>query len=445
MLRSDPTGFPGLGGIGAFCLQCLRRKRVIRHSFLLAGAISLCCLALSSCGPSNAAPSNDYVLISQPSFVKQWDVQIAIHPGDTVKGIYYLDGKVHVLTNKNYDHAVKSDSGELLYNQQVGPADTLLQGGPVLVTNGIAFPTSHTLEIYTRDGVFVRSLDVKYNITNQAVGYHNDVYIGMDFSQGCLAQVDVTQEIDPIQWEYLTFGPIDGPVAVSDGAIFSGSEDGKVRACLEDKSPYWPLLPDSAFDTQSKIFSSVAADSHGCYFSTFSGTLYALDKASGKVKWKYFAGEPLEFGPQVTDSAVYQYVPSLGLTALDKTKKLDLGDQETVDESPVHTPRWNLDSGGKVLGEDDQFVYVVLGRPDETRGLAAVDKQTGKIKFYVHRHDIAFYTSMPKGEMIYGVTPGGLVVALKPVSEPGSYGVIADNFIPATSVPLLDGSVPHAR
>jgi putative pyrroloquinoline-quinone binding quinoprotein len=418
---------------------------VIRHSLFLTGAVAMCCLAISGCGPSAPSTTNDYVLISQPSFVKEWDVQLPMHAGDSVKGIYFLDGTVHVLTNKNYDHAVKGDSGALLYNQEIGSPDSLLAGGPVLITNGIVFPTAHTLEVYTRDGDFVRSIDVKYNITNQAVGNHNYVYVGLDFNQGCLAQVDVTQPIDPVQWEFLTFGPVDGPVGISDNVVFCGSEDGKVRGCLEDRSPFWPLLTDSAFDTGSKVVSGVAVDGRSVYCSTLSGTFFCLDKNSGKVRWKYFSGDPLESGPQITDTAVYQYVPSLGLTALEKTKKMTLGDEETVEESPVHSPKWSLGSAGRVLGEDDQFVYVVLGRPETTRGVAAVDKETGKIKFRTHRRDLAFITSQPKGAMIYGVTVNGLVVALKPVAEPGSYGEIAENLVPENSVASLDGLTAHVR
>lgn len=414
---------------------------MIRHPLFLAGALAMCCLVIGGCGQTAPPAGSDaFVLISQPSFVKVWDVQLPLHSGDSVKGIYFLDGTVHVLTNENYDHAVKGDSGDLLYNNEIGTPDNLLQGAPTLVTDGIVFPTAHTLEVYTRDGNFVRSIDVKYNITNQAVGNLNDVYVGLDFHTGCLAQVDVTQAIDPVQWTYLTFGSVDGPVGISDNVIYSGSEDGNVRACLDDKSPFWPLLTNSAFNTQSKITSGIAVDGHSCYCSTLAGQLYCLDKDNGRIRWQYFAGQPLEYGPQVTDTAVYQYVPGLGLTAVDKTKRLELGDQETVAEAPFHTPRWSLRSAGRVLAEDEQYVYVVLGGPAEMRGVAAVDKQTGKIKFRTHRRDLVFISSEPNGAMMYGATETGLVVAMKPVSEPGSYGEIAEN-----SVPSPDGLTAHVR
>ena len=422
-------------------------KRVTRYSLFLAGAVATFCLILGGCQHQTVAhhPRNDFVLISDPSFVKVWDVQLPLHSGDSVKGIYFLDGVVHVLTNMNYDHAVKGDSGELLYRNPIGTPDLSLQGGPTLVTGGIVFPTTHTLELYSRTGSYIRSIDVKYNITNQAVGNHNFVYVGMDFHKGCLAQADVTQHIEPVQWTFLTFGSVDGAVGISDNIIYCGSEDGSVRACAEDRTPYWTLLPDDAFDTQSKILSAVAVDSTGCYCSTTAGKLYCLDKSSGKLKWQYFAGEPLTTGPQVTDTAVYQYAPDLGLTAIDKTTKMILGNGETAEESPFHLPRWSLKNASRILAEDDQYVYVVLGTPNEMRGLAAVDKQTGRIAFKTHRRDLIFAASQPKASLIYAVTGNGLVVALKPVVEPGSYGEIAENHASEDSLPSFDGWPAHVR
>jgi hypothetical protein len=401
------------------------------------------CTMIGGCGESSTAtPKSSFVLIAQPSFVKAWDVQLPLHSGDSVRGIYFLEGTVHVLTNKNYDHAVKGDSGDLLYENEIGTPDTFLSGGPTPVTNGIVFPTGHTLELYTRDGKFMRSIDVKYNITNQAVGDpgRNYVYVGMDLQRGSLAQVDVTQDIDPVQWTFLTFGAVDGPVALSDNVVYCASEDGSVRACLDDRTPFWPLLPNSTFSTGSRIYSGVAVDSGNCYFSTGAGELYCIDKNNGKLKWQYFADAELDFSPQVTDTAVYQYVPGQGLAAIDKTKKITMADHEVVDEVPFHTPRWVLKGAGRVLAEDDQFVYVGLGRPNQVRGLAAVDKQTGAIAFRTHRRDLVFITADPKGTMFYGVTNGGLVVAIKPVPSPGSYGEIA-----LASQPQNHGLIPHVR
>jgi outer membrane protein assembly factor BamB len=383
------------------------------------------CLFFTGCGgPEETSKPNDFQLISQPSFVKAWDVQLPLHSGDTIKAIYFIDGNLHVLTDKNFDHAVKGDSGELLYRNEIGSPLVSTQGGPTLISEGIVFPTTHTLEVFTRDGSFQRSIDVKYNITNQAIGHGNDVYIGMDFQQGCLAQVDTTQQISPVQWTFLTFGSVDGPAAFSDGVVYCASEDGKVRAAMEDRTPYWPTLPDDAYDTQSRIVAGVAVDGASVYTATTSGKVISLDKSNGKLKWEYYSGEPLEWTPQVSDSGVYQYVPSKGLVALDKVTKMVIEGQETAEDTPFHQPRWTLKYGAKVLAEDDQYLYVSLGAPDHFRGMVAMEKQTGHVVFRSKRADLLFVTAQPKAGLFYGVTKKGLVVAFKPVFEPGSYGEI---------------------
>jgi outer membrane protein assembly factor BamB len=415
---------------------------VIRKPLILACVVGLSSLLFSGCGQTEETTPQKSVfeLISKPSFVKTWDVQVPIHNGDTIKGIYYVDGNIHVLTSKNFDHAVKGDSGELLYRNEIGTPDVTLTGGPTLISGGMVFPTTHTLEVYTRGGNPVRSIDVKYNITNQAVGHGNYVYIGMDFNQGCLAQVDVTQQISPVQWTFMTFGTVDGPVAVSNNIVYCGSEDGKVRAALEDRTPYWPTLPDDAYDTQSKIVSGMAADGDTCYCSTIDGKVIALDKENGRLKWEYYSSQPLEFAPQASDSGIYQYVPDVGLVALDKSKKITINGQQTTEEAPVHTPRWTLKYGATVLAEDDQNLYVTLGTPDHFRGLCAVDKQTGQAIFQSHRRDLIYVAAQPKGGLIYGITRRGLLIAFKPVFEPGSYGEVVMNTPSA-----LNGLQPHVR
>jgi hypothetical protein len=385
----------------------------------------LSCLLFTGCGGGQeTASSNDFQLISQASFVKTWDVQLPLHNGDSIKGIYFIDGNLHVLTNMNFDHVVKGDSGELPYRNEIGTPLVSLQGGPTLVNGGIVFPTTHTLEVYTRDGTFQRSIDVKYNITNQAIGHANDVYLGMDFQQGCLGQIDVTQQIQPTQWTFLTFGAVDGPAAFSDGVVFCASEDGKVRAAMEDRTPYWPTLEDDAYNTQSRIVAGVAVDGASLYTATTAGKVISLDKSNGKLKWEYFAGEPLEFTPQVSDSGVYQYVPSKGLVALDKVTKMVIGGQETAEDTPFHQPRWTLKYGAKLLAEDDQYLYITLGAPDHFRGMVAVEKQSGHVVFRSKRADLLFVAAQPKGGLFYGVTKKGLVLAFKPVFQPGSYGEV---------------------
>ena len=55
-----------------------------------------------------------------------------------------------MLTNKNLRQCRQGRQRRLLYNYEIGTPGFHVVGGPTLVTNGIAFPTTHTLEaVYT--------------------------------------------------------------------------------------------------------------------------------------------------------------------------------------------------------------------------------------------------------------------------------------------------------
>ena len=83
---------------------------------------------------------------------------------------------------------------------------------------------------------------------------------------GCLAQVDMTQAIMPVQWKFLTFGQVDGPVAVSDNVSTADSEDGMSALVWKTDRRSGRCWTDSAFSTGSKIVSGVVTDSQKLLF-----------------------------------------------------------------------------------------------------------------------------------------------------------------------------------
>jgi outer membrane protein assembly factor BamB len=411
--------------LGEFVIRSLeglrqqRRLNTVRNIATCLFAVLLCLAA--GCNNNNAA-QNPVSLVTKPSFVKTWDVRLPLHAGDSITGIYLLDGVVHVVTSQNYDHAVKADGGQLLFLNQIGSADAGLKGGPTEVGDGYAFATTHTLEIFSRDGAFERSVDLGYNITSAPAGDQSFVFLGLDQGGGRFAEVDLTKTYNVINWEVMTFGTVDGAAALADHVVFFGSEDGALRSCLYDRTLYWPLLEDSKFTTGGKIYGDVLVDSKNCYFGSSDGTFYAIERETGKVRWQYFAGPPLEASPQQSDTSIYQYVSGKGLVALDKTRKLVITADESLNEDPGRSPRWVEPNATTFLAEDGQNTYVAEGR----RGrLVALDNKTGQILFTSSKHNnLAFVTADPKTATIYGVTRDGVVMAVQPVLTPGSYGEV---------------------
>ncbi|MBN1402879.1 MAG: PQQ-binding-like beta-propeller repeat protein [Opitutales bacterium] len=89
------------------------------------------------------------------------------------------------------------------------------------------------------------------------------------------------------RWEYKAGGPIISSATESDGVIFFGSDDRKMRALDADSgTEKW------VFATGGKIRSTPAVEQGLVVFISYDGIIYALDEKSGKERWRFqTAGE----------------------------------------------------------------------------------------------------------------------------------------------------------
>lgn len=90
-----------------------------------------------------------------------------------------------------------------------------------------------------------------------------------------------------VKWQFHTGGPVVSSAAVANGMVYVGSTDGALYAVdLERGTLRW------RFATRSRVVSSPAVAAGAVYFTSYDGNLYALDAATGKLKWKFqTAGE----------------------------------------------------------------------------------------------------------------------------------------------------------
>lgn len=84
-----------------------------------------------------------------------------------------------------------------------------------------------------------------------------------------------------IKWAFHTNAPVISSPAIVDGAIYFGSDDGNLYAVNLDGTLKWK------FKTDSRVTSSPAVSSGVVYFESYDSNFYAVDAASGKLKWKF--------------------------------------------------------------------------------------------------------------------------------------------------------------
>jgi outer membrane protein assembly factor BamB len=409
----------------------IRQSRIPRTTLPLIGALLAVLGGCNDQQTPTTLPPGQVIQITGPCFVKKWQTQLRMSPGESVRDIYLIGDTLHIETDQNFDHCLSAAGGDLQFFNQVATPEIQTRDGPAVVTDGFVIARGSALYLYNRDGRLQRGIDLGFTITNQPVSVSpakSLVILGLDESGGRVAEVDVSKDINPVLWEIMTNGLVEGAAAVSAGGIYAGSEDSGVRAFTDDRSLMWPLLPGSCFKAGGQIVSAVRADPpelkqsepHSIYFGATDGVLYCVNTDNGKLRWRYFAGTPLETAPEVTLSTVYQYVPGKGLLAIDRAHKMTLPDGTAAGDDPFPPARWIARNGRRFVAEDDQYAYIQSTSND----LLALDKQTGALAFQSRVRGLRYAAVNLKSSMIYAVTRRGTVVAIQPVLQPGSFGEV---------------------
>jgi outer membrane protein assembly factor BamB len=132
--------------------------------------------------------------------------------------------------------------------------------------------------------------------TAPAIGSDGTIYAGSTDNRLRAFNPDGT-----LKWSYPAGGPIDSSPAIgSDGTIYAGSDDFYLRAINPDGSLKW------RYATEGPINSSPAVDCDGIlYFGSGDSYLRAINP-DGSLKWRYFTGGPIDSSPSVgSDGTVH--------------------------------------------------------------------------------------------------------------------------------------------
>ena len=85
-----------------------------------------------------------------------------------------------------------------------------------------------------------------------------------------------------VKWTFQTHGEVVSSPAIVDGVVYVGSNDGNLYALDQQTgAKKW------AFKTGARVPSSPAVDQGLVYFGSYDGTFYAVESATGKLRWKF--------------------------------------------------------------------------------------------------------------------------------------------------------------
>ncbi len=389
-----------------------------KFSLALTGTVaaSLIFFPLSGCQTANNSPSNSVAstsgLVTANSFVTvaSTDVTPDRMP---VEAVHLVGDSVYVYVRGPEGTRVMNLSRglDVRWARVVGSEDDKVRA-PVRIGSRVIFPTSVAIEIFDSRGNIERKQKLPLPITTNVSATSRGMLLAGVASPtgGRVAFIDPTLTILPIVRDALLGDITSRPVEFQDTA-YAATVSGKVYAIGENNRAVWPLK-DGAFLTDSTISSELVVDDFGLYVAAGDSKLYAIDRISGKIKWRYFAQQHLVATPFVTADRVYQITSDSTLVALDK-----------IEGDPYRKPLWLLSGVRQIVSADDSNIYVVTGSANAPV-VQAVDKSTGKVRFSAQRTDFTSFATNITDSTIYAVTKSGDLLAFRPVLTGAAAGAL---------------------
>src|SRR5437879_6036843 len=157
-------------------------------------------------------------------------------------------------------------------------------------------------------------------IVSSPVSSNGVIYFGSDDHN--LYAVDASTGRQ--NWKFGTLGPVPSTPAVAGGIVYFGSYDGKFYALdAQDGKLKWKFATGGERRFEAKgihgmqpknqtipdpwdvYLSSPVVGQGTVYFGSGDGNLYALDGASGDLRWKFHSGDVAHSSPALADGAVY--------------------------------------------------------------------------------------------------------------------------------------------
>jgi eukaryotic-like serine/threonine-protein kinase len=193
-------------------------------------------------------------------------------------------------------------------------------------------------------------------------------------------------------WKRATGGPVSSTPAVADGFVYAGSYDGKFYALdartgatkwkfattgerrFEAKGIHGFQPKNQTFPDPFDIFlSSPVVVKDTVYFGSGDSNLYALDAASGAMRWKFQTGDVIHASPAFSDGVLFVGSWDSNLYAVDASTGKEKWRFHSGEDAAIHN-QVGFQSSPAVA---DGVVYT--GCRDSN--LYAIDAQTGKEKW----------------------------------------------------------------
>ncbi len=330
-------------------------------------------------------------LLEQAGLKILWEQKLPIKKGETLERLLILDNRIYVITNKHYVVSLNRENGNRIFGRSFSP-DSMPKDGLQLCDNKlVSVAGSRIIAIDPTSGIERRLINAGFGIVCPVAG--NSKYFYMSGVDRRLHAFSVEEKVQIFEVAADNDSMITSVIADEDFAVF-GTDEGNVVSIASGQRPVrlWQ------FDAAGPIVGPVIRDGRSLFFACSDTNIYRIDMVGEPEKvrlvWKYQTNGILDKEPRVTKNVIYQYVPTKGVTAIDKGGSF----------------LWSVPGGLDLLAESNGRAYVIT----ENSKLVVMDNIGAKTLYSVNFTGVFKHAFNIKDSKIYIADKSGLLTCLQP-------------------------------
>jgi outer membrane protein assembly factor BamB len=239
-----------------------------------------------------------------------WQHNLPINASEKLERLVILGDRVYALSSRNFLTSLNRNTGAVQFSAFVAPSgiplgELQLYGDQLFCIIGNEF-----IQLNTEFGTRQSGHRFDYGVVCPVARNASNLYVaGADRRVHAIRAKDGVQVFEAAAENNSAITAI---IADDNSVIFATADANVVCMAADGPRKLWQ------FNAAAPIAAGLVRDAQTLFLASKDTNIYKLDLASGELLWKYQTEAILEDSPQAGKSAVYQHVPNVGLTAIDK-------------------------------------------------------------------------------------------------------------------------------
>jgi len=317
-----------------------------------------------------------------------WQYNLPMAKGEATEKLYLFENRLCVLSSRNYLTCLNRTDGNVVFSSLIAPPGLPVTGFKSYKGELLTMVGDKLIVIGADSGVEKTSITITSGVTGPVV--RNDSFFYVAGIDKRLHALKADNKVQAFEVAAENDSLITSVLAERDFVVF-GTNAGNVISISADKAvKLWE------FKAPEAVIGEIVHDANSLYFACRDTGIYRLDLTSGNLLWKYQIQAIPETAPQPGKKAVYQYLPDIGLAALDKeTSKL----------------LWESPGGKGLLAEMGDKAFII----NNAGILTAMDNVKARKLYSIDIGQAVKFATNTSDSLIYVADAKGRIACLQPI------------------------------